>query len=153
MTYVAVRVRGHIGVRREIAQTLDHLRLHKTNHAVVVPKNDSTEGMLRRARDWIAYGELDAGTLAKVLQSRAKLEGDQPLTDAYVREHTTFPSIEALAQAIVAGQAQLKDVPGLKPVLRLNPPRKGYGGNKRHYPDGALGDWGADINDLLARMV
>jgi large subunit ribosomal protein L30 len=153
MTYVAVRVRGHIGVRREIAQTLEHLRLHKTNHAVVVPKNESTEGMLRRSRDWIAYGELREETLAKVLRSRARLEGDAPLTDAYLAEHTKFRDVDELARAVSQGSAQLKDVPGLKPVFRLNPPRRGYGGNKRHYPEGALGDWGEDINELIARMV
>jgi len=155
MTYVAVRVRGHIGVRGEIADTLEHLRLHKTNHAVIVPKNDSYEGMLRKARDWIAYGELSEATLAEVLRTRAKVEGDKPLTDAYVAEHSggKFRTIDDLARAIAGGQASLKDVAGLKPVIRLNPPRKGYGGNKRHYPMGALGNWGEDINDLISRMV
>lgn len=153
MSYVAVRVRGHIGVRREIAETLEHLRLHKTNHAVVVPKNASYEGMLQRSRDWIAYGELNAETLATVLRSRARLEGDKPLTDAYLAEHSKFRTIDDFAKAIVEGQASLKDVEGLKPVLRLNPPRKGYGGNKRHYPMGALGNWGPEINDLVGRMV
>lgn len=153
MTYVAVRVRGHIGVRREIRQTLEHLRLHKTNHATIVPKNDSYEGMLVRARDWIAYGELNEATLASMLHARAKLEGDKPLTDEYLAKNSKFHTIDALAKAILAGQAQMKDVPGLKPVIRLNPPRKGYGGNKRHYPMGALGDWGEDINELVGRMV
>lgn len=153
MTYVAVRVRGHIGVRREIRQTLEHLRLHKTNHAAIVPKNASYAGMLVRARDWIAYGELNEATLATVLRQRAKLEGDKPLTDEYLAKHSKFRSIDELARAISAGQATLGDVPGLKPVIRLNPPRKGYGGNKRHYPLGALGDWGEDINDLVGRMV
>lgn len=153
MTYVAVRVRGHIGVRDEIADTLEHLRLHKTNHAAIVPKNASYEGMLRKARDWIAYGELDEPTLATVLRTRAKVEGDKPLTDEYVAKHSKHRSIDDLARAIASGQGSLKDVEGLKPVIRLNPPRKGYGGNKRHYPLGALGDWGNDINDLVRRMV
>lgn len=153
MSYIAVRVRGHIGVRREIAQTLEHLRLHKVNHAVIVPGNDSYAGMLLRARDWIAYGRVDQDTLARVLRGRARLEGDKPLTDAYLAEHSKFPTIDELAGALLRGEASLKDVPGLKPVLRLNPPRKGYGGNKRHYPQGALGDWGEDINGLIARMV
>ncbi|HEV8359784.1 MAG TPA: 50S ribosomal protein L30 [Candidatus Thermoplasmatota archaeon] len=153
MTYVAVRVRGHAGVRGEIEDTLGHLRLHKVNHAVVVPTNDSYEGMLRKARDYIAYGRLNPATLAQALRSRGKVEGDKPLTDAYLAEHSTFRTIDDLANAIANGQASLKDVPGLKPVLRLNPPRRGYGGNKRHYPMGALGDWGEDINDLVQRMV
>jgi large subunit ribosomal protein L30 len=120
---------------------------------VVVPKNASYEGMLQRSRDWIAYGELDAETLGAMLQARARLEGDKPLTDAYLAEHTPWRTIDDLAQAMVQGQATLHDVPGLKPVIRLNPPRKGYGGNKRHYPRGALGNWGPDINGLVRRMV
>jgi large subunit ribosomal protein L30 len=153
MTYIAVRVRGHTGVRGEIADTMSHLRLHKVNHAVVVPKNDSYTGMLRKARDWIAYGELSQDTLAELLRTRARVEGDAPLTDEYVAKNSKFRTIDDLAAAIASGQAGLKDVEGLKPVLRMNPPRKGYGGNKRHYPMGALGDWGADINDLVRRMV
>lgn len=153
MTYIAVRVRGHAGVRGEIADTMSHLRLHKVNHAVVVPKNESYTGMLRKARDYIAYGELDVETLAQALKTRARLEGDAPLTDEYLAKSSKFRTIDELAQAIASGSASLKDVPGLKPVLRMNPPRKGYGGNKRHYPMGALGDWGAEINDLVRRMV
>lgn len=152
-SYVAVRVRGHIGVRDEIADTLEHLRLHKTNHAVIVPRNDSYEGMLRKARDWIAYGELTHETISVMLRSRAKIEGDKPLTDEYVKAHSKFPTIEELAKAMATGEATLGDVEGLKPVIRLNPPRKGYGGNKRHYPRGALGNWGEDINGLITRMV
>lgn len=153
MTRVAVRVRGSIGVRDEIRDTLEHLRLHKPNHAVVVPEGASWEGMLRKARAWLAYGEADEETLALLLRARARVPGDALLTDEYVRAHSKFQSIEELARALARGEARLADVEGLKPVLRLNPPRKGYGGNKRFYPAGALGDWGKDINGLLRRMV
>jgi large subunit ribosomal protein L30 len=153
MSYIVVRLRGHIGVRREIAQTLEHLRLHKVNHAVIVPRNDSYAGMLQRARDWVAYGELTADTTSELLRTRARLEGDKPLTDDYLAQHSKFRTVDEFARALHAGEASLKDVPGLKPVLRLNPPRKGYGGNKRHYPMGALGNWGEDINGLVRRMV
>jgi len=153
MSYVAVRVRGHFAVRREIDQTLVHLRLDRPNHAVVVPKNDSYEGMLRRSRDWVAYGEIDAATLEAMLRGRARLAGDKPLTDEYVQKHSSHASIEALAKAVASGSAKVTDVEGLKPVFRLNPPRRGYGGNKRHYPLGALGSWGPDINGLIRRMV
>jgi large subunit ribosomal protein L30 len=47
-------------------------------------------------------------------------------------------------------------VNGLKPVLRLHPPRgsKGWGGIKRSYTvGGALGFRGEAIRDLVSRMM
>ena len=44
-------------------------------------------------------------------------------------------------------------IPGLKPVLRLHPPRKGYKTTKRTFPQGgALGYYGQEINTLLYKM-
>ncbi|HVL87686.1 MAG TPA: 50S ribosomal protein L30 [Candidatus Thermoplasmatota archaeon] len=148
--YLAVRVRGTQMVRHDIALTLDQLRLSRPNHAVVVPKNETTEGMLRKARDYIAYGEIDASTLEQVLRARGRLAGDRPLNDDTVQA-MGFPSLKAFAQALSKGEAKLADA--AKPVLRLNPPRGGYGGNKRHYPEGALGYWGGEIQLLIRRMV
>ena len=50
----------------------------------------------------------------------------------------------------------MKSVEGLKPVLRLHPPRgsKGWGGIKRPYTTGgALGFRGSEIGELVSRMV
>ena len=65
-------------------------------------------------------------------------------------------SDSARAIAIASGDATPRSVDGLKPVLRLHPPRgaKGWGGIKRAYSvGGALGFRGQDIEDLAARMV
>jgi len=50
----------------------------------------------------------------------------------------------------------MKSVDGLKPVLRLHPPRgsKGWGGIKRAYSvGGALGFRGEEISSLAERMI
>lgn len=151
--YVAVRVRGTAMVRHDIRLTLEQLRLHRPNHAAVLPKTTTSSGMLRKARDYVAYGELDASTLEAVLTARGRLPGNKPLTDAYVQAKTKYSGIQGFARAVVEGNAKLTDLPDAKPVIRLNPPRGGYGGNKRHYPDGALGYWGSEINLLVRRMV
>ena len=60
------------------------------------------------------------------------------------------------AKAIVAGDAQVKDIPGLKRVFRLHPPRgtKGWGGIKRSFVvGGALGARGDAIGELVERMI
>jgi len=47
----------------------------------------------------------------------------------------------------------MRDVPGLKPLFRLHPPRKGYEGIKRSFKEGgALGYRADKINALLRRM-
>ncbi|HJJ60691.1 MAG TPA: 50S ribosomal protein L30, partial [Methanocorpusculum sp.] len=87
------------------------------------------------------------------LATRGRLTGNKPLTDEYVKSVTKYADIAELAAAIVNGEIRMKDVPELKPVLRMHPPRKGYKTTKRTYNQGgALGYYGAEINDLLIKM-
>ena len=45
---IAIRVRGRTGVRKEVADTLKMLRLHRVNHAVVIDDRPSYWGMLKK---------------------------------------------------------------------------------------------------------
>src|SRR3990172_6594625 len=141
MTYAVVRIRGHVNVNGQIRDTLGYLRLYRVNHCVLLPKSPSVDGMLQRAKDYLTWGEVDPTMAAMLLVRRARLPGDRSVDDAYVKANSKYPSINSLAKAIAADQAPLKDVKGLKPVLRLNPARGGLGGVKRAYKaGGALGD-------------
>ena len=154
MTYAVVRIRGHVNVRGGIRDTLGYLRLHRVNHCVLLPKNPTVDGMLRRAKDYLTWGEVDPTMAAMLLVRRARLPGRRPIDDAYVKANSKYPSINSLAKAIAAGQATLRDVTGLKPVIRLDPARGGLGGIKRSYRQGgALGYRGKEINALLQRML
>ncbi|MEM0022091.1 MAG: 50S ribosomal protein L30 [Archaeoglobaceae archaeon] len=146
-----VRLRGTIDVHGKIRETLRLLRLHKRYHCVVIPDTPSYRGMLQVVKDYVAYGEINAETLAMLLRHRGKLEGDVALTDEYIQQKTQFKSIEDFAKAVCEGKAKLSDIPGLKPVFRLHPPRKGLKNIKWHYPRGDLGK-NAKINELLYRM-
>lgn len=151
--FAVVRMRGQVHVSGEIEDTLGMLRLHKVNHCVFLADNPNNKGMIQKAKDYIAYGTVDADTLAGVLGKRGRLEGDDRLTDAYVNENTDFDSIKAFAEALVNGNAKISDVPGLKPVFRLHPPRKGHAGVKRTAQQGGvLGNHGEDIKILLNKM-
>ena len=82
--------------------------------------------------------------------------GDKPLTDEIVKDESEYGSISELADAIVANDATVKDVAGLKRVFRLHPPRgsKGWGGIKRSFVvGGALGPRGEAIKPLVERMI
>ena len=151
--YAVVQVRGVVKTRRDIKDTLKMLRLHHINHCVLVQDTPENLGMIRKVKDYVAYGEVDAATIETLLVTRGRLVGDAPLTDEYVKSNSTFGSIADLAKALAGGEIKLRDVPGLKPVLRLHPPRKGYKTTKRTFPQGgALGYYGQEINTLLYKM-
>ena len=156
MSYIVVRARSNVGVERSIRETMSYLNLTKVNHAVIIPENDQYVGMLRKAKDYITWGKADLATVESMLSERGRMSGDAPLPDAIVAEATDYKTIGDFAKAIVANEATVKDVPGLKRVFRLHPPRgpKGWGGIKRSYVvGGALGSRGDDIKALVERMI
>ena len=68
-------------------------------------------------------------------------------------KETSFKTMKALAKGLTEGKTVMRDVPGLKPLFRLHPPRKGYEGIKRSFKEGgALGYRAEKINTLLRRM-
>jgi large subunit ribosomal protein L30 len=135
---------------------MDYLNLTRVNHAVIIPENAQYKGMLQKAKDYITWGNADAGLVEKMITETRRLMGNKPITDEYVNENTDFASIKEFAAAIVAGDATVKDLPDMKRVFRLHPPvgPKGWGGLKRTYViGGALGSRGDDISDLVERMI
>ncbi len=154
MVYAVIRVRGTVNVRHDIKKTLQMLRLHRVNHCVIVEENETFKGMLQKAKDYITWGELDKDTLVELIKKRGRLIGDRPVDDEYIKSSTPYKSVEEFAEAIIDGKIRYRDLPDIKPVFRLSPPRKGYEGIKRAYSvGGALGYRGKDINDLIKRMM
>ena len=58
--YAVVQVRGVVNTNHEIKDTLKMLRLHHVNHCVLVPDTPAYLGMIRKVKDFVAYGEVDA---------------------------------------------------------------------------------------------
>ena len=151
--FAVIRLRGEVDVHRKIKETLKLLRLHKKYHCVVVPDTSSYRGMLQVVKDYVAYGEIDAETLALLLRNRGRLTGNRRLTDEYVKETTGYENIDEFAKAVIDGKASLRDIPELKPVFRLHPPRGGLKSIKWHYGYGGdLGYHGRDISKLIYKM-
>ncbi len=150
--FAVVRIRGTVDVHKKIKETLELLRLHRRYHCVLVPDTPSYRGMLQVVKDYVAYGEADPETVAMLLKYRGRLVGNKKLTDEYLRQVTNYQSIEEFAKALAEGKASLKDLPELKPVFRLHPPRGGLKNIKWHYPKGALGYHGAEIKKLIYKM-
>lgn len=152
--YAIVRVRGLKHVRPEIKAGLKTLNLDRKNHCVLVPVNASTEGVLHQIKDYVAFGTLNIETLSTLLQKRARLEGDKPLSTDFLKAHQ-MESIVALAKALHEEKVTLKKL-GIKSVLRLNSPRKGFGrvGMKQGVGlKGPLGFHEKGLDNLIRHMM
>lgn len=156
MTFLVVRVRSDRGVERSIRDTMGMLNLTRVNHATIIPESATYAGMLQKSKDFVTWGSVDASTIENLLTTRGRMVGDKPVDDAAIKAGSDFKSVKDFASALAAGEATMKSVDGLKPVLRLHPPRgaKGWGGIKRAYSvGGALGFRGDDIGALAERMI
>jgi len=151
---VAVRIRGNVGIRPEFKKTLGLMHLPKRNHSTILSSTSSHTGMLQKVKDYITWGEANSETVYLLLREKGKIVGDKDLTDRYVKEKLGQKSLRAFADAITLSEVEFWKTPGVKPVLRLHPPKGGFRKSiKRPYPNGELGYRGEDINRLLEKMV
>ena len=91
---------------------------------------------------------------SNLINSRGLLIGDRSITKEYIKSATSYKGIEELSQAIIENKFTYKEIPEIKPLFRLNPPKKGYEGIKRSFNNGgALGYRGKEINKLIERML
>ncbi len=151
--YAIIRLRGSVNTKPEIKDTLNMLRLNQINHCVVVPDTPNYRGMIQKVTDYVAFGPVNAETIALILENRGRTVGGEKLTDEYVAQNSSYKSIREFAEALESGKATIKDLPGLNPVFRMHPPRKGHAGLKRTFQQGgALGNYGEEISRLVEKM-
>lgn len=137
----AIRVRGLINIRTEVEDTLEMIRLYRKNYCCVLPNLPTYVGMLKKAKDYITWGEIDDETFNSLIEKRGE--------EFKGRE---FDS----KKKIVYNNFFLINDKKIKKYFRLNPPKKGFGrkGIKHTFKEGgALGYRGSAINELIRRMV
>lgn len=152
---LVIRIRGKVHINYKIEDTLKMLRLHKVNHAVVLYADKTVHGMLKKIKDYVAYGEIQEDLLLTLLKKRTFLEGNKPLTEIHLKNKTNFPDMKKLSTALMEGKIKLKDIYKIKPIFRLHPPRGGFRGSikKSYNSGGVLGFVGKNINTVAKKMV
>jgi len=134
-----IRIRGETKIDRDVKETFYRLRLRKKYSCVVLNPNKEQIGMIKKIRDFIAYGEIRRDVFEKLIERRG-----QPLNKG--KKIDPKKVIEDLEKG------KSYESLGLKPFFRLHPPRGGIK-SKVHFPKGVLGDNGNKINDLVLRML
>lgn len=151
---MAIRIRGLSDISQEIKDTLMMLRLTRNCHATLLDNRPAYNGMLRKSKDCITWGEISQENIAILLKKRGRLGGDKKLTDEYAKE-LNYSSLADIAEAIFKVDLEFSSLPEVKPVFRLRPPTKGFKGKvkKSYAAGGEAGYRGDAINELLKRMV
>ena len=141
MQLAAIRVRGLTGVKTEVVDTLEMLRLYKNNYCCILPNTPIYIGMLKKAKDYITWGEIDDETFNMLINKRGEEFNGRETDSKQKIKYNSFIAINNKK---------------IKKYFRLNPPRKGFGRNgiKHSFQQrGALGYRGEKINDLIKRMI
>ncbi len=139
---IVVRVRGRVRLLTTIKNTLDMLRLYKTNFCVILDSNSVNMGMIQKAKDYITWGIADPAVVEELFSKRGT-EYTGPLTDTKEKITYTGRYVEH------KGKKYNK-------YFKLNPPRGGYGRKGIKTPfhmGGALGDRADKISDLVKKMI
>ena len=136
-----IRIRGTVGVRKELKDAFRMLNLEKMNRCVLVPDKPELTGMVLKVKDFVTWGTISDDVLSELVRKRGRTEHDERLEEKKVKE--------AVGRI---KEGKTRDV--IKPYFRLSPPSKGFRGSvKQHYPRGAAGNRGDKINELLKRMM
>ena len=150
-----IRITGQTKLKKQVKDTLKMLRLYKKNTCIIIKNTPSAEGMIKRIKDFVTWGELDSKTCKILLEKRGKVIGNKLLTKEYLQEKIKL-SLDDFVKEFMNFKKELKDIPGFKQFFRLNPPKKGFErkGTKQPFSlGGALGYRKEKINDLIQRMV
>ncbi len=137
-----IRIIGEVGVNRDLKETLDRLRLKRKYSCVVLSSpSKQHEGMIKKLKDSVAYGEIDSETFEKLIEKRGKQIDKKKKIDS-----------KKVVEEIMKGK-KFEDL-NVKPFFRLHPARGGMN-TKRHFgkEKGVLGNHGKEINKLLERMI
>lgn len=139
----ALRIRGIRHLNPQARKTMELLRLNKPNHCVLVEDKKEVMGMLQKAKDYIAYGQVDEKTVISLLRKRGR-NGSKRLAETEDEK-----KLGEFAKKIMQG-AKVSEF--ANPVFRLRPPSKGFKDKKRPYPRGDLGKRD-DMVSLLSKMI
>jgi len=150
-----IRMRGRVNVRKTIEDTLQMLNLFRRFNCVIIDDRPSYQGMLQKIKDWATWGEIDSDTVELLLTKRGEMsETKKKITDDLIKRKTSFSSVSEFAQSVCGFKAEFSDLPSLKKVFRLHPPRKGLKDIKASFTEGGdLGDRGVAINALIQKMI
>jgi large subunit ribosomal protein L30 len=137
---IAIRISGQIEIPKKIQEALFRLRIRKKYTATLLQPTVENQKLLKKLRNYIAYGDIDKETLKLLIEKRAK-----PLPGKKLDVSKTLSDLE---------KKKITEL-DIKPFFGLHPAKGGID-SKLHFgtsKKAVLGDNKKSINDLVRRML
>lgn len=164
-----IRIAGMVGINKDVEETFKRLRLRKKHSCVVLPKpTKEQEGMIKKIRGLVAYGEISEKTFEKLIEKRGqilkksafneknknnekgKVKNDSKTNLSKSSKLDLRKDSKKIIEELKKGKSY--EELNLKPFFRLHPARGGMN-SKEHFPKGVLGNHKEKINELIERML
>lgn len=72
-----IRIRGQVGLKKEVKETLDRLRVRRKYACRVFENpNEAQLGMIKKMRDFVSYGEISPELHKKLIDARGKKDSE-----------------------------------------------------------------------------
>src|SRR5881396_4323400 len=107
---LAVRIRGTATDNPDVRKTMETLKMESTFRARLLENSPSTMGMLRAAKNLVAWGQVNPEVLEALLRKRAEREGNKEFDDEFAKFFFKKENIAELARSVVAGEIGVKDL-------------------------------------------
>lgn len=69
-----IRIAGKTGLRKDIDETLYRLKLKKKYLCIVIEGTNEQLGMIKKVKDFVAYGNINEETYKKLIEKRGQKE-------------------------------------------------------------------------------
>ncbi len=90
-----IRIKGLVNIKKTVEDTLNMLRLYRKNYCVVLENKPEIIGMVRKAKDYITWGEINDDTLKLLIEKRRENDKKffrlQPPRKGFGRKGTKKP--------------------------------------------------------------
>ena len=150
---LVVNMRGTINVRKPVKATLEDLHINKRFRATIVPDNPIYRGMLKLAKDRVAWSTVEPSLVTKLLELRGRKDGWKPLEKNDVQK-LGYKDLNELGDSLASGKVTLNKLKGIKPSLGLPPPRKGFKrSTRRMYTQGGILGENPELSDIVEAML
>ena len=137
---IVIRISGAVNMPPEAKETLFRIRLRRKYSAVLIKPTNENQKILKKIRNYVAYGDINKETLKELIEKRGVSKDDKKVDSKKIIEDLEKKSAVKL---------------DIKPFFRLHPPRGGIDA-KKHFgttKKGVLGDNKLEINKLVWRML
>lgn len=150
---IVVNLRGLVNTRASVRTTLEQLHITKRFNSTIVPADESHLGMLRSAKEHVAWTRADALTVEKLLRERSEVSDGNKFPESDLKKFG-YSSFSDLAQKVASGSVVLDGTQGMRQFFRLNSPKGGFKRSiRRPFRAGGILGENPELGKIVEKMI